>query len=183
MEKGIDSTLVQRFGCFQSLQAEQIAAFAAHLEEVSLPPGKILFKQGDPGDSFYLLLTGEIVIKLGAPAQDDRILATLNPGAILGEMGPLVNTPRTATAISSAESQLWRISTLAFHDALQRGDAWATAFLLATAQVLGRRVIGLNEELLKLSAELRRNLTEPQIRKAVAEIEQLRKRLTTEWTF
>jgi hypothetical protein len=98
-------------------------------------------------------------------------------------MGPLVNTPRTATAISSAENQLWRISTLAFHDALHRGDAWATTFLLATAQVLGRRVIGMNEELLKLSAELRRNLAQPQIRKAVAEIERLRKRVTTGWTF
>jgi CRP/FNR family transcriptional regulator, cyclic AMP receptor protein len=183
MEKAIDSALVQRFGCFQSLNAEQIAAFAIHLEEVGLRPGEILFKQGDLGDSFYLLLTGEILIKLGVPAQDDRTLAALGPGAILGEMGPLVNTPRTATAISSAESQLWRISTIAFHDALQRGDAWATTFLLATAQVLGRRVIGMNEELLNLSAELRRNLAQPQIRKAVAEIEQLRKRLSTEWTF
>jgi CRP-like cAMP-binding protein len=106
------------------------------------------------------------MIKLGAPAQDDRTLATLGPGAILGEMGPLVHTPRTAAAISSAQSQLWRISTLAFHDALQRGDAWATNFLLATAQVLGRRVIGMNEELLKLSGELSQNLAQPQIRKA-----------------
>jgi CRP-like cAMP-binding protein len=139
MEKAIDSALVQRFGCLQSLNAEQIATFATHLEEVTLPPDKILFKQGDPGDSFYLVLTAEI--KLGAPSQDDRTLATLGPGAILGEMGPLVHTPRTATAISSAQSQLWRISTLAFHDALQRGDAWATNFLLATAQVLGRRCV------------------------------------------
>src|ERR1700722_16942374 len=170
MEKAIDSALVQRFGCFQSLNAEQIAAFATHLQEVSLSPGNILFKQGDPGDSFYLLLTGEIVIKLGAPAQDDRTLATLGPGAILGEMGPLVNTPRTATAIASTESHLWRISKETFHDALQRGDSWATSFLLATAQLLGRRVMGMNEELNKLSAQLRQSLTQPQARKAVAEI-------------
>jgi CRP-like cAMP-binding protein len=183
MGKAIDSALVQRFNCFQSLSTEQIAAFATHLEEVCLPPGQILFKQDDPGDSFYLLVTGEVLIKLGAPAQDDRTLATLGPGAILGEMAPLVNTQRTATAIGSAESLLWRISTRAFHEALQRGDAWATTFLLATAQVLGRRVMGMNEELIKLSAQLRQNLAQPQIRKAVAEIEQLRKRLTTEWTF
>src|SRR5580704_10514080 len=183
MENAIDSALVHRFSCFQSLNAEQIAAFGIDLEEVRLPPGDILFRQGDPGDSIYLLLSGQILIKLGAPAQDDRTLATLGPGAILGEMGPLVNTPRTATAISSAESQLWRISTLSFHEGLRRGDAWATTFLLATAQVLGRRVIVMNEELLKLSAEFRGNLAQPQIRKAVAEIEQLRKRLTTEWTF
>ena len=183
MENAIDSTLVHRFSCFQSLNAEQIAAFAIDLEEVRLPPGDILFRQGDPGDSIYLLLSGQILIKLGAPAQDDRTLATLGPGAILGEMGPLLNTPRTATAITGAESHLWRISTRAFHDALQHGDAWATSFLLATAQVLGRRVMGMNAELLKLSAELHQHSVQPQVRKAVAEIEELRKRLTREWTF
>src|SRR6202795_1404354 len=183
MDSPIDSALVHRFSCFQSLNAEQIAAFAIDLEEVRLPPGDILFRQGDPGDSIYLLLSGQILIKLGAPAQDDRTLATLGPGAILGELGPLVNTPRTATAITGAESHLWRISTSAFHNALQNGDAWATSFLLATAQVLGRRVMGMNEELIKLSAQLRQNLPQPQVRKAVAEIEQLRKRLTTAWKF
>ena len=147
------------------------------------PPGEVLFRQGDPGDSIYLLVSGQMLIKLDAPEQDERTLATLGPGAILGEMGPLVNTPRTATAVTSAESHLWRISTRAFHDALQHGDAWATSFLLATAEVLGRRVMSMNEELVRLSAELRQNLGQPQIRRAVAEIEQLRKRLTTEWTF
>jgi CRP/FNR family transcriptional regulator, cyclic AMP receptor protein len=183
MEKAIDSALVRRFSCFQSLNPEQIATFATHVEEVLLLPDKVLFRQGDPGDSIYLLLSGQILIKLGAPARDDHILATLGPGAILGEMGPLINTPRTATAMTSAQCHLWRISTRAFHDALQEGDAWASSFLLATAQVLGRRLLGMNEELLRLSAELRQNLAQPQIRKAAAEIEELRKRLTTEWTF
>jgi CRP-like cAMP-binding protein len=183
MDNPVDSALVHRFSCFQALNDDQITAFATHLEEVRLSSGTILFRQGDPGDSFYLLLSGQILIKLGAPAQDDRTIATLGPGAILGELGPLVNTPRTATAITGADSHLWRITTLTFHNALQYGDAWATSFLLATAQVLGRRVMGMNEELIKLSAQLRPNLTQPQVRKAVAEIEQLRKRLTTEWTF
>jgi CRP/FNR family cyclic AMP-dependent transcriptional regulator len=102
MKNAIDSALVHGFSCFQSLNAEQIAAFATHLEEVRLAPGDVLFRQGDPGDSIYLLLSGQMVIKLGAPAQDDRTLATLGPGAILGEMGPLVHTPRTAAAIASA---------------------------------------------------------------------------------
>ena len=183
MDSPIDSALVHRFSCFQSLNAEQIAAFATHLEEVRLPAGEILFRQGDPADAIYLLLSGQMLIRLGASSQDERTLATFEPGAILGELGPLINTPRTATAISGAESHLWRISTGTFHDALKQGDAWATGFLMATAQVLGRRIMGMNEELVKLSAQLRQNLTQPQVRKAVAEIEQLRKRLTTEWTF
>ena len=67
--------------------------------------------------------------------------------------------------------------------ALQRGDFWVTSFLLATAQMLGRRVIGVNEELVIPSARLRQNLTQPQVRKAGTAIGPLWKRLTTEWTF
>ena len=50
MENAIDSALVHRLSCFQSLNAEQIAAFAIDLEEVRLAPGDVLFRQGDPGD-------------------------------------------------------------------------------------------------------------------------------------
>jgi hypothetical protein len=49
--------------------------------------------------------------------------------------------------------------------------------------MLGRRVMGMNEELVRLSAQSHQNLTQRQVRKAVGEIEQLWKRLTTEWTF
>ncbi len=87
-------------------------------------------------------------------------MATLGPGAILGEMGPLVNTPRTATAITSAESHLWRISTSVFHDALQRGETWATRFLHNLPQMLGRRVMGMNEELVVM-LRLHQNSAQP----------------------
>ena len=60
----IDFATVQRFGCFQSLNAEQLAAFAAKLEDVTVPAGAVLFCQGDPGDSIYLLVSGEMLIKL-----------------------------------------------------------------------------------------------------------------------
>ncbi|MBV9491902.1 MAG: cyclic nucleotide-binding domain-containing protein [Verrucomicrobia bacterium] len=184
MEKGIDFALVHHFGCFQSLNAEQIGALAAHVEEVHLCAGEVLFRQGDVAESSYLLLSGEVRIQLATPAEGDgRTLATLGPGAILGEVGPLVKSPRTATAVASADSRLWRISTGTFHDALQRGEAWVTSLLLATAQALAGRLRGMNEALVDLAAEMRRNESQPQVRKAVAEIEELRRRLATEWTF
>ena len=158
MDNAVTAALVHRFSCFQALNAEQIAALTAHLEEVRLPTGQVLFKQGDAGDAIYLLVSGQMLIRLGAPPQDDRILATLEPGAIFGEMGPLVNTPRTATAITSAESYLWRFSNRSFQEALENGDAWATSFLLATAQVLGIAPGTVTAHLSRAAAALRRPL-------------------------
>src|ERR1700733_8184612 len=59
MDNPIDFALVHRFSWFQSLNADQIAAFATQVEEVRLQSGKILFRQGDPGDSIYLLVSGQ----------------------------------------------------------------------------------------------------------------------------
>ena len=179
----MENAQVRRFSCFQSLNAEQIAVLVSRLEDVHLSAGETLFKQGDPGSSIYLLVSGQIRIKVGASAEDQHTLATLEAGAIFGEMGPLANTSRTATALAATESHLWRISTPAFYEGLRQHDEWATSLLFATAQVLGRRLVAMNEELVKLTAELHQNAGQPQIRKAVAEIEQLRKRLTAEWTF
>jgi CRP/FNR family transcriptional regulator, cyclic AMP receptor protein len=183
MENAFDLALARRFSCFQSLNTEQITVLSTRVDEVRLASGTILFRQGEPGDSIYLLLSGQILIKLGATTQDERTLAKLEAGAIFGEMGPLTDAARTATAMTAADSHLWRISAPSLRDALQHGEAWAASLLLATAQVLGRRVAAMNQDLVKLSAELDRNAPQPQIRKAVAEIEQLRKRLMTEWTF
>jgi CRP/FNR family transcriptional regulator, cyclic AMP receptor protein len=183
MENAIDRTVAHRFRCFQGLTNEQIAVLSNRINELRVEKGRFLFRQGDPGDSIYLLLSGQILIKLDAASQDERTLATLEMGAIFGEVGPLAGTARTATATAATDSALWQISATALTDALQHGEAWAASLLLAIAQVLGRRLASTNEELIKLSAELHPSAPQPQIRKAVAEIEQLRKRLMTEWTF
>jgi serine phosphatase RsbU (regulator of sigma subunit) len=59
-------------------------AVAFHREEVA--PATILFRQGDPGDRFALLLRGEVDIIQALGTPEERLLATLKPGDFLGEM-------------------------------------------------------------------------------------------------
>jgi hypothetical protein len=58
----------------------------------SLPRGGVLVRQGDPGDSLFLLLDGVIAVEV-----DGRPLPELGPGAILGERAVLEGGLRTAT--------------------------------------------------------------------------------------
>jgi putative ABC transport system ATP-binding protein len=67
--------------------------------EVQLTTGQILFEQGSWGDRIYVVEGGEIEIVVHrSPGQDEEVVATVQRGNYFGEMGPLFNLPRTATA-------------------------------------------------------------------------------------
>ena len=59
------------------------------LGTIDLENGETLFRQGEPSTAVYLLISGEVQIRIEGPDQSPRTLVTLGPGAIIGEMGPL----------------------------------------------------------------------------------------------
>ena len=62
-----------------------------------LPPGTVLFRQGDPGEHVALLLDGVVEVR-----RDDQALAEIGPGAILGERA-LLEGVRTSTVVALTE--------------------------------------------------------------------------------
>jgi putative ABC transport system ATP-binding protein len=66
--------------------------------EVTLRDGDLLFRQGDASDRIYLIEEGEVDIVRQAPDREPETIATLGPGECFGEMGPLFDLPRSATA-------------------------------------------------------------------------------------
>src|SRR3954453_16493392 len=99
MTTAIDPLLVQRFHAFRDLNPDQARAAAESLEALHVTTGAVLFREGAPGDAAYVLASGRVEIRVSVPGQEDRVLATLLSGAILGEISLLLDEPRTATAI------------------------------------------------------------------------------------
>ena len=73
------------------------------LVERRFAKGESVFRYGDPGDSMFVLLHGQIGICLPAAHSDDassgRRLITFAPGVVFGEMGLLAGVARSADAI------------------------------------------------------------------------------------
>ena len=65
---------------------------------VELDAGQTLFEQGSRGQLIYLVESGEIRIERDRPDHGTDLLATLGPGEHFGEMGPLFDLPRSASA-------------------------------------------------------------------------------------
>jgi putative ABC transport system ATP-binding protein len=74
--------------------------------EVLLSPGEVLFRQGSWGDRIYVVEEGEIEIVSEHADGDAEVLAVLSQGNYFGEMGPLFNLPRTATARGRTAARL-----------------------------------------------------------------------------
>jgi CRP/FNR family cyclic AMP-dependent transcriptional regulator len=67
----------------------------------SYPAGQVIFEEGQPGDVMYVVQEGEVEIRLG-----DRVLETVGPGGIVGEMALVDTSHRSATAVAKTDCKL-----------------------------------------------------------------------------
>lgn len=104
--------LLKSIPLFAKIEPSKLKLLAFTSERLTFDPDQVLCKQGDPGDSAYVVIDGEVRISIDAPtAPTGRIdLATLGPGAIVGEIAILCDVPRTATVTSTGKTVTLRIS-------------------------------------------------------------------------
>ena len=93
-----------KYSFFSSFTFEEISLLLFCAERVSFGKDEIVFKEGDMGCYFYAILSGQVTI---CKEKSGKILATLNPGEVFGEMTVLDNQPRSATALSVQETDLF----------------------------------------------------------------------------
>jgi CRP-like cAMP-binding protein len=92
---------------------------AAAAEEVSLPAGRVVLREGDEPDDLWILERGELSVSAVGGAPASRQLAPVTAPGYVGELGLLHSIPRTATVRTRQQSTLLRIGGQEFLSALQ----------------------------------------------------------------
>jgi CRP/FNR family transcriptional regulator, cyclic AMP receptor protein len=82
----------------QKLSRMEIHFLASLSKERSYKPGEVLFREGDPGDSMYIVLDGRVRIGKHIPGAGEEALAFMGRGDYFGEMALIDNAPRSAEA-------------------------------------------------------------------------------------
>lgn len=83
--------------------------------------GDFIFREGDPGNSMYVVMSGELKIVLAADSTDEMFLRTCGPGEYVGEMSLIMpKGKRTASVRASKDSRLWVMTRDKFNECLQR---------------------------------------------------------------
>ncbi len=113
---------------FQGLSDDELGQLMDMAQPVSLRAGDILIKQGDVGDSAYVIMTGEFEIQKQT-GQSLIKIDVRNQGDVVGEMALLSRAPRSATVLSKTDSEALRIPQEAFEKLLSSSSTAAMAVL------------------------------------------------------
>jgi phosphoserine phosphatase RsbU/P len=103
--------LLSKTPIFARLPPEELEYLADRLRIQEVPPGKLLFSEGETGSHFYIVIYGEMEIIKALGTEDERLLAVRGPGEFVGELSLLnPNGRRTASVRSRGPAHLWEIT-------------------------------------------------------------------------
>jgi CRP-like cAMP-binding protein/di/tricarboxylate transporter len=102
--------LLTRVGLFAALGRVELAKLAAYLDPVELTAGGEVFRQGDGGDSLYVVAAGTLgAFVASADGRSALRVGTLMPGDLFGEMALFTGEPRSATIRADGPSTILQL--------------------------------------------------------------------------
>lgn len=122
---------------FRDIDPARLKLLAFTSERVQFSEGQRFFSQGDPSDAAYVLLDGRASVLLNTPSGEIRV-AELSGNALLGEMGILSDTPRSATIMAAEPTTALRIDKRVFLELLAQFPQMSLAVMRELAQRLER---------------------------------------------
>jgi CRP/FNR family cyclic AMP-dependent transcriptional regulator len=97
----------------------------------SFDAGAIIFSEGDRGDRMYVVLEGQIEIRVKG-----QLVETLGPGGVFGEMALIDATPRSATAIATCSTRVAPVTERRFQFLVQQTPHFSIQIMRVLAERL-----------------------------------------------
>jgi MFS family permease len=128
--------LLRSIPIFSPLSPPVQEGLAARLEPVDVGRGEVIVRQGEHGDRFYVVASGEVAVAI-----DGKPQGTLGPGEHFGEIALLRDVPRTATVTAQGEVELFALEREDFLAAVTGHSASAEAADAVVGARLGMSTI------------------------------------------
>ena len=130
---------------------EAVATISKYFKKETILEGEVLFKQGDTGNSLYLILGGAISIVINLPGAHSVTVRTMRAGSILGEMAVYTGAPRTASAVARRDSVLFKLSTKDYQSLVLSQPSEAHLFSACIIKIMAERLARSNKSVLALA--------------------------------
>ncbi|MCF0041038.1 cyclic nucleotide-binding domain-containing protein [Dyadobacter fanqingshengii] len=115
-----------------------LSSIAPIMKEITYSDSQEIFAKGDPGDSMYIIYTGQIGIYDGK-----KQLALFDKGEIFGELALLDTEPRSATTVAETDTLVFRIDQEDFFELMEERDE----ILRNVLRILCQRIRAQNEKM------------------------------------
>jgi small-conductance mechanosensitive channel len=127
---------LSRVDVFRALDAEKIDRLARRMRLIIYGPGEVVLRQGDPGDSLYVVRAGHVAVELGAHGARKEV-ATLSAGQFFGEMSLMTGESRAATVVAKSDCECYVVDKQAFQAILEERPELANVI----SDILSRRQV------------------------------------------
>ncbi len=101
---------------FGELDRQMLHDLETKMTWMHVPRGELLCAQGDPSDSFYIIISGRVQVLTNDASGKPRQVGEISQGETVGEMGVFTGEPRTATIVASRDSELIEFSKEEFDE-------------------------------------------------------------------
>ncbi len=105
-------------------------------EWIHLHRDEVLFRQGDSGDSLYIVVSGRLRVVFENDDGSEKVLGELSRGESVGEMALITGEPRSASIYTIRDTQLLKLTKAAFDEIIKRYPQ----IMKAIAEILVRRL-------------------------------------------
>lgn len=100
-----------QFDLFKGLPESSLENLAKKLKSIRLEAGDVLFEKGDPGDSVFIVKSGNLKVISKDNEGTEVVLNQVGAGAVIGEMSLLDSGPRSAGVVALTEATLLALSS------------------------------------------------------------------------
>lgn len=109
-----------------------------YLQCFRLPPGAVLFREGDSDAFAVIIIDGALEILKGDSAQNLRVVARLTSGKMVGEMSLIDGAQRSATAVAVETTQILVLSRDDFDQMSEERPDLALKFAMMVAEAIAQ---------------------------------------------
>ena len=127
--------VLQMVPMFKDVEPARLKLLAFASERLTFGAQEVLFHKGDASDSAYVLLKGAAEVRLETP-NGPIVVAKIGQNAIVGEMGVLRDSARSATVAAATELVALRISREVFIGMIREFPSMALAMMRDLAERL-----------------------------------------------
>ncbi|MGH9399692.1 MAG: cyclic nucleotide-binding domain-containing protein, partial [Thermoanaerobaculia bacterium] len=105
-QAGLSARSLDRMPLFSGIPKEELVSVLTTVRPERVAPGQVIVREGEPGDTLYLIVQGTMRVSTRGQEGEDVALATLGAGDFFGEVALLTGRPRTATVAALTETEL-----------------------------------------------------------------------------
>ena len=131
-----DLAIASQIPVFSGLKSEVLGVLLAQARVVNLRHGSVLFRQGEPATSFFIIIEGWIKLSRITPAGDEAVLNVFAEGQSFAEAVSLTSGRYPATASAVARTRVMMIPADHLIDCIRKMPEVAIAMIASTSQHL-----------------------------------------------